>query len=498
MPCAAPVVVYVLRGYPRALHHAQRIRCGGRVRAGAHRHARARPAANGTTYRCCSPYSERTAYQALTCAPAGQRQPAPALVAGGPVVSRSDERPAHGALRAAGARDAVDAGLDVSPNARTCARTTPVLHCVRWSSATAGPPPRCGGPHSTVCPPAGGAEDAAMPGWRAVRPGAAREGRCGSRRRLEEEARGWGRRDAGAGGGAERGGRGAGGGGRAGGAPARGGTTLAGETRRHATTTASRGRTCACTRCPPGGRVFDKYTRQLSGHSRGPMACTDSTLTSRIPPRPRYWGPQYHTVPAWSAIQRPVPDSSTPADWDLGPAPPGTLRSGIPRGGPPSSTSDTKARSSTCPRRWDSSAATSPPRSPLAMRVGRRPGDHPAAGMNATVGVITSGGPNEQARIAGAKMDGSHPRAILTPVESRPLLLGVEMVPANDSGARRPHACAIRDPSAAAALGARPRARSPYPTPSSSASSDARPSACEHTQGRRADALFPDPRRPGA
>jgi hypothetical protein len=49
-------------------------------------------------------------------------------------------------------------------------------------------------------------------------------------------------------------------------------------------------------------------------------------------------------------------------------------------------------------------------------------------------GVITSGGPGENPRIAALAGNGARPDAILTPVESRPLLLGVEMIPRNDSG----------------------------------------------------------------
>ncbi|HTR77412.1 MAG TPA: hypothetical protein VMH39_04855 [Gemmatimonadaceae bacterium] len=146
---------------------------------------------------------------------------------------------------------------------------------------------------------------------------------------------------------------------------------------------------------------------------------------------PEYSGPQYHTIPDWSAITDPF--HSKPADWDLGPELLDSLA-------------------------WDSSwwapefyERYQGPLVDLSTQIAfirRHASAVVAAAMEwaidpdilpppsrAAVGVITSGAPGEKPRITGAKMDGAHPRAILAPVQSRPLLLGVEMAPDNDSGA---------------------------------------------------------------
>jgi hypothetical protein len=172
---------------------------------------------------------------------------------------------------------------------------------------------------------------------------------------------------------------------------------------------------------PPGLSRFDTRSTYLG---------VTGLSNERRPANPRYWGPQYHTIPAWSAINDPL--HAKTGDWDLGPNRQDALI-------------------------WDSSwwatefyqryegplvglttqiafvrRATS-----AAIVAATQWGIDPAIlapPAQAAVGVITSGGPNEKPHIVGVKMDGAHPRAILTPVESRPLLLGVEMVPQNDSG----------------------------------------------------------------
>ncbi|HTR78658.1 MAG TPA: hypothetical protein VMH39_11120 [Gemmatimonadaceae bacterium] len=145
---------------------------------------------------------------------------------------------------------------------------------------------------------------------------------------------------------------------------------------------------------------------------------------------PYYWGPRSHTFPSWSAITDPLRAQTT--DWELGPD---QLDASL----------------------WDSSwwapefyARADGPLLPLSTQVAflRR---HATAVVAtavawptetalvsppaiAHVGVITSGGPEEAARIADTSMDGAYPVARLTAVESRPLLLGVEMVPENEAG----------------------------------------------------------------
>jgi hypothetical protein len=182
---------------------------------------------------------------------------------------------------------------------------------------------------------------------------------------------------------------------------------------------------------PPGWSRFDTHDVNLAAGGS-----------------PWYWGPRYHTLPDWSAINDPVHAKST--DWDLAPERLDSLY-------------------------WDTSwwqpelyRREEGPLIELPTQVGfiRRhstaavvaamewptTGTFLAPPAHAAVGVITSGGPLETPHIVGVQMDGANPRAILTPIESRPLLLGVEMVPANDSGAAARTRFGVTPPRPLAAL----------------------------------------------
>ncbi|HTR79720.1 MAG TPA: hypothetical protein VMH39_16505, partial [Gemmatimonadaceae bacterium] len=145
----------------------------------------------------------------------------------------------------------------------------------------------------------------------------------------------------------------------------------------------------------------------------------------------RYWGPQYHTFADWSAVLDPV--HSKPGDWDLGPEREDSVVWDFSWWAPefydrvegPLVDLSTQIAF----LRRDATAVVA-----AAMEWGIDPAIL-APPRVAAVGVITAGNAREQPHIVGATMDGAHPRAILTPIESRPLLLGVEMVPKNDSGA---------------------------------------------------------------
>ena len=131
-------------------------------------------------------------------------------------------------------------------------------------------------------------------------------------------------------------------------------------------------------------------------------------------------------VPTWAAISDPL--HATESDWEIG-RPPG-------------------------PRRWwpdefyrryEGPLVQLPNqvafirRSASAWIAAATQWDDQAIGLpvpsHAVLALITSGGPAEKPHIAApVRLDGGHRPAILTPVESRPLLLGLEVVPVNDSG----------------------------------------------------------------
>ncbi|HTR78517.1 MAG TPA: hypothetical protein VMH39_10415, partial [Gemmatimonadaceae bacterium] len=191
---------------------------------------------------------------------------------------------------------------------------------------------------------------------------------------------------------------------------------------------------------PPGWSRFDIKLGTYIG-------ITD-IRNHRDPARPQYLGPQYHTLPSWSTILDPM--TTTDSSWDLGPEREDSL---VYDGswwapefyeryeGPLVSLSSQVGFL----RRHETAVLAAAPEWNTATTFL----DPPAA---AAVGVITSGGPGEKLHIVGARMDGAHPRAILTPVESRPLILGIEMVPVNDSGAAGRTRFAIHPPTPLSAL----------------------------------------------
>jgi len=163
------------------------------------------------------------------------------------------------------------------------------------------------------------------------------------------------------------------------------------------------------------------------------LSVTDSVemkLIRPIRPYPLYQVPQFHMVPSWTAILDPL--HAVSSDWDIA----------AHRTGQGAATADWWPPEFY--RRYEGPLVQLPDqvafvrRSSSAMLAAATEWNAPYIGLAmpspAVFALVTSGGPAETPQIVRGRVVAGTPHAILAPVERRPLLLGLELVPLNDTG----------------------------------------------------------------
>ena len=211
-------------------------------------------------------------------------------------------------------------------------------------------------------------------------------------------------------------------------------------------------------------------------------------------PTPQWLGPQNHTVPSWQAIDNPL--SAAPGDWDIVPPrltadywddgwwPPELYqrRAGllVPLPAPQIAFLRRGATALLAAAvEWDSGG--------LVRGMPERP----------TFGIITSAGPADSLRITKHDFLTEPLRGLLAPVESRPLLLGVELMPSSGDGPAGRTRFGIAPPAPLAAIGVGQIALSDLILVRAQ-STDAAPATIEETLARMFGSVrLRDPKRVG-